>query len=108
MFGHILENYVAMELVKQLSYKFLQLQLFHYRTISGEEVDFILEATDGSIIGIEVKSSSQFSEKSVKGLSQLKEQFKDKFKIGVVLYQGTQVLPIEPDIYAVPLGYLWS
>ena len=108
MFGHILENYVAMELVKQLSYKFLQLQLFHYRTISGEVVDFILEATDGSIIGIEVKSSSQFSEKSVKGLSQLKEQFKDKFKIGVVLYQGTQVLPIEPDIYAVPLGYLWS
>jgi uncharacterized protein len=108
MFGHILENYVAMELVKQLSYKFLQLQLFHYRTTSGEEVDFILEATDGSIIGIEVKSSSQFSEKSVKGLSQLKEQLKDKFKIGVVLYQGTQVLPIEPDIYAVPLAYLWS
>lgn len=108
MFGHILENYVAMELVKQLSYKFLQVQIFHYRTISGEEVDFILEATDGSIIGIEVKSSSQFSEKSVKGLSQLKEQFKDKFKIGVVFYQGTQVLPIKPDIYAVPLGYLWS
>lgn len=108
IFGHILENYVAMDLVKQLSYKFLQLQLFHYRTTSGEEVDFILETPDGKIIGIEVKNSSQFSEKSVKGLSQLKEQFKDKFKIGVVLYQGTQILPIEPDIYAVPLAYLWS
>lgn len=108
MFGHIFENYVAMELVKQLSYKFLQLQFFHYRTTSGEEVDFILETPDGSIIGVEVKSSSQFSQKSVRGLSQLKEQLKDKFKIGVVLYQGTQVLPIEPNIYAVPLAYLWS
>lgn len=108
MFGHILENYVTMELIKQLSYKFLQLQIFHYRTTSGEEVDFILETPDGKIIGIEVKSSSQFSEKSVKGLSQLKLQFQDKFKIGVVLYQGTEVLAIESNIYAVPLAYLWS
>lgn len=108
IFGHVLENYVAMELVKQLSYKTIQAQLFHYRTISGEEVDFILETPDGNLVGIEVKNSSQFSPKSIRGLSLLKGQVKDKFKMGVVLYRGTQVLPIEANIYAVPITYLWS
>lgn len=108
LFGHVLENYVAMELLKQLSYKNMHVKLFHYRTVLGEEVDFILESADGGIVGIEVKSSSQFSPKDVRGLHLLKEQTKDKFKMGVVLYQGNQVLPISQNIYAVPMAYLWG
>ena len=97
-----------MELVKQLSYKQIPARLFHYRTTSGDEVDFVLETMDGSVVGLEIKGSSQFSSKDVKGLRLLKEQLQGKFKMGIILYQGTQVLPIEENIYAVPLSYLWT
>ena len=108
LFGHVLENFVAMELVKQLSYKQIPARLFHYRTTSGDEVDFVLETMDGSVVGLEIKGSSQFSPKDAKGLRLLKEQLQGKFKMGIILYQGTQVLPIEENIYAVPLSYLWT
>ncbi len=108
LFGHVLENFIAMELMKQLSYKSLSARLFHYRTTSGEEVDFVLEAMDGNVVAFEVKGSSQFSQKDAKGLRSLKEQLQNKFKMGIILYQGTQVLPIEENIYAVPLSYLWT
>ncbi len=108
LFGHLLENFIAMEIRKQLSYKKLPLTLFHYRSTSGEEVDFILEAPDGSVIAIEVKSSSQFSTKDTKGLLSLKQNLGDQFKMGIVLYQGANVLPIAENIYAVPIAYLWA
>ncbi len=54
LFGHVLENFIAMELMKQLSYKSLSARLFHYRTTSGEEVDFVLEAMDGNVVAFEV------------------------------------------------------
>ena len=108
LFGHIFENFIAMELTKQLSYKTVPAKLFHYRSVTGEEVDFILETTDGSIVGIEVKSTSHFSHKDTKGLRLLKDELKDQFKMGIVLYQGENVLPIDENIYAVPAHYMWT
>lgn len=107
-FGHILENFVMLELVKQLSYKMRFVKLHHFRSVNGEEVDFVLEAMNGDVVAIEVKSSSQFSLKDTKGLQLLKQSLGEKFKQGILLYRGQNMLPIESKICAVPVEALWS
>jgi predicted AAA+ superfamily ATPase len=107
-FGHILENFVMLELVKQLSYKMRFVKLYHFRSVKGEEVDFVLEAMNGDVVAIEVKSSSQFSLKDTKGLQLLKQSLGEKFKQGILLYRGQNMLPIESKICAVPVEALWS
>ena len=57
LFGHILENYVATEVKKLLSFSDTETQLLHFRTSDGKEVDFILEKPHGSLFAIELKKS---------------------------------------------------
>jgi predicted AAA+ superfamily ATPase len=106
LFGHVLENFVMNELIKQISYHHTPLRLFHYRTLSGQEIDFIVEKSNGDIVGIEVKAASRFSHKDVTSLISMKQH--PQFKAGVMLYRGTEILPIDDHIYAVPLSYLWT
>ena len=61
LFGSILETFVAIELSKQLSFSNVRTKLYHYRTSSGQEVDFILEGPEKKICAIEVKATSNLS-----------------------------------------------
>ena len=54
-FGHIIENFVATELLKQLSFSGLRAELYHFRTSDGKEVDFVLEQPNGLLAGIEIR-----------------------------------------------------
>ena len=58
LLGPLLENFVLSEVARQLTWSSQPLTLFHYRTRDGEEVDGLLEANDGRLVGIEVKASS--------------------------------------------------
>ena len=58
LLGHVSENFVAMELTKQLGWSERRCQLFHFRTDAGAEVDLVLEDRMGRLVGIEVKSAS--------------------------------------------------
>ena len=106
VFGHIFENFVAAELIKCAQAN--NIELSHYRTQSGKEADFVLENSNGDIIGIEVKSSTSLDKKYISGLLELKEITGDKFKKGIVLYTGYDIVPLSDKIWAVPLCYLWS
>ena len=54
--GPMLENFVAMELARQLTWCDERARLYHYRTKDRLEVDAVLETPDGRIIGVEVKA----------------------------------------------------
>ena len=105
MFGHVFENFVASELLKQTSA--YNIELSHFRTATGKEADFVLENHLGEIIGIEVKSSMSVDKKYLSGLIELKELVGDKFKKGIIIYTGKDVLPLADKIWAVPVSYLW-
>jgi len=45
--GHILENFVACELLKQTSYADATYRLYHFRTSKRREVDFVVENAQG-------------------------------------------------------------
>lgn len=106
VFGHVFENFVATELLK--SAKLNNLELSHYRTQAGKEADFVLENTQGDVVGIEVKSAKDINKKTYSGLLELKELCGDKFKKGIILYTGNDIVPLSEKIWAVPVCYFWN
>ena len=48
--GGILENFIALELLKQRGWSKLQSTLHHFRTHNGDEVDLVLEDRAGRIV----------------------------------------------------------
>ena len=108
LFGKLLENFVAVELTKQLTFSSIRARLYHYRTSTGQEVDFLLEGPQGMIVGIEIKSTSKVSAKDFRHLETLKNDLGDQFQRGFVLYQGTDVVPFGDKLIAAPLNVLWQ
>jgi predicted AAA+ superfamily ATPase len=90
LFGAAFENFVAIEVTKQRTFSKTSANLYHYRTASGQEIDFILEGPNNDIVGIEVKAKSKISASDFHHLEMLQNEIGEKFRRGVVLYQGTE------------------
>jgi hypothetical protein len=82
--------------------------MYHFRTSAGREVDVVLEGPAGEVVGIEVKAAASVRGDDLKGLAALKEVAKAKFKRGIILYGGLEVVPFASNLHAVPLHALWS
>jgi len=107
LLGGLLETFVAGEARMQIGWAKDRLHLFHYRTLPGQEVDLLLERSDGRIVGLEVKASASVQAKDFRGLQSLANAVGEAFHRGVVLYTGTEVLPFGPKLWAVPVAGLW-
>jgi predicted AAA+ superfamily ATPase len=108
IFGMLLENFVAMEIVKHISTSKAKPKLFHWHTSNREEVDLVLEQRDGSIVGIEVKATASPGASDYKGLRALKAAVGERFQRGVLLYGGDKVLPLGDKLFALPISAIWS
>ncbi len=108
VFGHLLEAFVLAELVKQSGWSDTGCRLYHFRTHNGQEVDFVLERDDGAVVGVEVKSSASVDSGTFSGLKILSEACGAKFKRGIVLYTGREVVGFEKNMHAVPVETLWG
>lgn len=107
LFGHLVENFVATEIIKQLSNSDINAELYHFRTSDGKEVDFVLEKPDGSVFAIEVKKSESVTIQDFKGIKALEELTGKDFAGGVVLYAGKDAVPFGKNLWAVPFFVLW-
>ncbi len=105
--GPLVENFVAMELRKQATWNRGRVGLFHFRTLTGQEVDFVLEGPNGAIVGVEVKAATAVKDSDFAGLRVLQEQAGKRFHRGVVLYAGRESLPFGPRFHAIPIDALW-
>ena len=108
MYGHIVENFTAVELLKLLSFSSTSAQLFHFRTSDNKEVDFILEKDNGQSAAIEVKTSRQVYLSDFKNIQVFQQLCPDRFVCGVVLYQGREVVSFGKNLFAVPFSALWQ
>lgn len=106
--GALLETYVAGELLKHLAFSGRGLTLWHYRTQSDIEVDFLLEDRLGGLVGIEVKAAASISSADFKSLRHLRDSEQERFRRGIVLYAGREVIPFSDRLYAVPLSLWWT
>lgn len=105
--GPLLENFVLGELARQLGWAATRATLRHYRTRDGVEVDAVLEAADGRIVGIEVKSAETVRAEDFSGLRHLQLRVPDRFHHGLVLYTGVKTLPFGDRLLAAPIEALW-
>jgi len=106
--GQLVENFVALEILKQQTWNQTQTKLYHFRTAAGQEVDFLLEDMQGNIVGIEVKSSETVQGKDFKTLEMLQNELGNRFHKGIVLYAGKDLVAFGPKLWAVPIQTLWE
>lgn len=106
--GALLENFVVTELQKQASWNPLAPKLFHYRESGGREVDIVLEAPDGRVVGVEVKATGTLGAKEFANLRQFADKVGDRFVRGIILYGGTEAVAFAPNLYALPVHSLWA
>ena len=106
--GPLLENFVMMELRKQVSWSRARPQLFHFRLVTGQEVDILLEDGAGRLAGVEVKASATVSAADFQGLHALAAATGARFRRGLVLYLGGEAIPFGPRMYALPVSALWQ
>ncbi len=107
MTGAVLETFVGLELSKQISWNATSPKLFHYRSHTQQEVDFVLEDGAGRLVGIEVKKSASPGSSDFKGLRHLAELTGKKFLRGILLYTGTETVAFGSNLSAVPISALW-
>ena len=106
--GGLVETFVLTELLKHVAFSAQRLSLWHYRTQTDIEVDFVLENRLGQISGIEVKASASVDAKDFKGLRHLQETEAAIFQHGIVLYGGRELVPFGNHLWAVPLSLWWA
>ena len=107
-FGHVLETFVYSELLKHASTAEGDYQLLYYRDADQVEVDVVIENAAGQVVGVEVKSSATVKESDLRGLRKLAGLAGADFKMGVLLYDGDETLPLGDNIWAAPLSTLWG
>lgn len=105
--GPMVENFVLSELARQLSWNEQRAALFHYRTKDKVEVDAVLEAADGRVVGIEVKAGATVRTDDLAGLRHLANRLGSRFVAGYLLYTGQQTLPFGDRLRALPIDALW-
>jgi len=107
MAGPMLENFVLMELARQLTWSEQRAYLYHYRTRDQIEVDAVLESADGRIVAIEVKAGTNVRTEDLAGLRHLARRLGDRFIAGYILYAGQQTLPFGDRLRAMPIDAVW-
>jgi len=110
MLGNLVENFVYAELLKHTTYAKKPTKIYHYRD-NNYEVDLVLEQKNGTIVAVEVKSSSVIKAEYTRGLARLAQNAKEKFLHGYIFYGGDEVLPLSRDgftFWCIPFGSLFG
>jgi len=107
MIGRLLENFVVMELRKQVTWSRKRVGLYHFRTHAGRKVDIVLEDAAGRVVGLEIKAATTVRGDDFRGLRGLAEDLGDRFHRGVVLYTGMESIPFGKRLHALPVQALW-
>jgi hypothetical protein len=107
-FGNVLETFVYGELIKHTTTAEDDYRLLYYRDHDQIEVDVIIENSAGQLVGVEVKAAATVKESDLRGLKKLASVAGEQFKLGVLLYDGTETMPLGDGLWAAPLSTLWG
>lgn len=109
--GPMFETFIAGELRKQLSWSSTRARMYHFRDRAGAEVDLVLEAPDGRVVAVEIKSSSTPRPDDFRWLRALRDRLDatgGEFVVGVVLHTGGRRSAVGDRLVALPAADLWT
>ena len=99
--GAHLENIVLNSLLAWRDARPGPVDIFHWRTASGEEVDFVIEAGD-DLLPVEVKSSARPRLRDGEHIRTFRSEYGEQARAGLVLHDGREVKWLTPNVLAAP------
>ncbi len=105
MGGAIMETAVLSEIVKTLTHRGLEPRIYFWRTMSGSEVDFVVE-TESGLVPIEVKLSATPKPAMAATIKNFQADAKGKATSGYVVHPGDIRLPLGSGVTALPFADL--
>jgi len=105
MGGPIMETAVLSEIVKALTHRGMEPQVYFWRTSTGTEVDIVIES-GGKLIPIEVKLSATPRPAMAASIKVFQQDYGDKALPGYVIHPGDIRLPLGPGVMALPFAEL--
>jgi predicted AAA+ superfamily ATPase len=105
MGGAIMETAVLSEIVKTLTHRGVDPQVYFWRTSAGSEVDIVLDAGT-ELVPIEVKLSATPRATMAEGIKTFMSDLGKKVGQGYVVHTGDIRLRLAPGVTALPFGSL--
>ena len=99
--GAHLENLVLHDLLAWRDTRLDRAEVFYWRTTTGEEVDFVIEAGD-RLLPIEVKATARPRLGDTSHLRAFRAEYGEKARAGLLLHAGRSLEWITPDVLAAP------
>ncbi len=105
MGGTIFETAVLSEVVRTLTHRGIQPQVYFWRTVAGSEIDFIVD-TDHGLIPIEVKLSATPRPAMASTIRIFQRDLRKTVLPGYVVHPGDIRLPLGQRVTAIPFADL--
>jgi predicted AAA+ superfamily ATPase len=105
MGGAIIETAVVSEIQRRLTHAGMDPEMYFWRTSAGSEVD-IVAAYNGTLVPIEVKTSSTPRPAMAAGIRAFQEDMGPRAADGFLIHPGDTGLPMGPRVSALPFGAL--
>ena len=99
--GEHLENLVLNDLLAWRDARQGRVEVLYWRTVAGEEVDFVIEAGEW-LLPIEIKASEQPRLRDTVRLRSFRKEYPDQARAGLLLHAGETVEWLAPDVLAAP------
>ena len=99
--GVHLENLVLQDLLAWRDSRRARAEILHWRTTTGEEVDFVIEA-DGSLLPIEVKATKRPRLRDAAHLRAFRAEYGRAARSGLLLHGGDSLEWLTPEVLAAP------
>ena len=101
MGGAIFETAVLSEIVRTLTHRGIEPQVYFWRTVAGSEIDFIVH-TDRGLVPIEAKLSSTPNLKMASSIRVFRSDVGKGVLPGFVIHPGSIRLPLGSGVSAIP------
>ncbi len=107
-FGHLIETFTVNELCKQAHWLAEPVDIGHWRTHDGAEVDLVFERGDGSVLAFEVKAAPDVRAEDTRGIAALGRRLGADQVTGIVLHTGSHGWRIDAHTFAIPIARIWT
>ena len=99
--GAWLENLVLNDLLVWRDGRLARTEILHWRTVAGEEVDFVIETGDG-LLPIEIKASRRPGLGDMRHLRTFHAEYPGQTRAGLLLHTGDTTEWLAPNVLATP------
>ena len=96
-----LENIVLCDLLAWRDARTERVEIAYWRTVNGEEVDFVVEVGD-MLLPVEIKATANPRRRDTVRLRAFRKEYPEQARAGLLLHTGDAIEWLTPDVLAAP------